>query len=192
MSNNQKKVVLITGASSGIGKVTAEKLLEKGYVVYATARRLKKMLDLESKGANILKMDVTSDGDVNSVVDKIIQEQGRIDVLLNNAGYGSYSTVENIPMEELKYQFEVNVFGQGRLIKAVLPYMRSQKSGRIINMSSMVGIVSTPLLGWYAASKHATEAMSDALRLELKGTGIDNKLLAISPDLNVYVKVVDE
>lgn len=167
------KIILITGASSGIGKATAVRLLERGHIVYGAARHLKKMDGLEKLGGHGLQMDVTDEKSVKKGVELIIKEQGRIDVLFNNAGYGIYGTIENLPMEDIKGQFEVNVFGQARLLKAVLPHMRRQKSGLIINMSSVVGQVSTAISGWYASTKHAVEAMSDALRQEVKHLGID-------------------
>jgi len=167
------KIVLITGASAGFGKRTAEKLLDEGYTVYAAARRVERMSDIEAKGADILKMDVTDTASVEAGVDQVIREQGRIDVLFNNAGYGSYGTIECIPIEEIQRQYDVNVFGMGRLIKTVLPHMREKKSGLIINTASIVGHVSTPVLGWYASTKHAVEAISDALRMEVKHLGID-------------------
>lgn len=169
----QKQVVLITGTASGFGKATAEKLIEKGYIVYGGDIQLEANRYLDKIGGHAMVMDVTKDDQVKAGVQKVIDEQGRIDVLINNAGYGSYATIENIDMDELHYQFEVNVFGYARLQQAVLPYMRMQKSGRIINVSSVVGEVSSPMLGWYAATKHAIEAMSDALRQEVKPFNID-------------------
>ncbi|MDP3445120.1 MAG: oxidoreductase [Ignavibacteria bacterium] len=175
-----KKVVLITGASSGIGKATAEKLLNNGYAVYATARRLEMMEDLRKKGAKTLAMDVTSDEAVTATVDRIIKETGRLDVLVNNAGYGIAGMVESVSMEEAHKQFEVNVFGVARLMKAVFPQMRKQKSGRIINVSSIAGKVSSPMLGWYSSSKFAVEALTDAMRAEVKDLGI--QLVLIQPN----------
>ena len=173
MQAQQKKVVLITGTASGFGKATAEKLVEKGYIVYGGDIQVEANQYLDKIGGHALVMDVTKYEQVKSGVQKVINEQGRIDVLINNAGYGSYATIENIDIDELKYQFDVNVFGYARLQQAVLPHMRKQKSGRIINVSSVVGEVSTPILGWYAATKHSVEAMSDALRMEVKPFNID-------------------
>lgn len=166
-------IVLITGASAGFGKLVAEKLLEKGYTVYAAARRVERMQDLEAKGAHVMHMDVTDTDSVRAGVARILDEQQRLDVLFNNAGYGSYGTIEDVPLEEIQRQYDVNVFGMGRLIQAVLPQMRKQGSGRIINTSSVVGHVSTAVIGWYASTKHAVEAFSDALRMEVKPLGID-------------------
>lgn len=173
LSAQESKVVLITGTASGFGKATAERLVEKGYIVYGGDIQVEANLYLNDIGGHALVMDVTSDEQVNAGVKKVIDEQGRIDVLINNAGYGSYSTIENIDMDELHHQFDVNVFGYARLQKAVLPYMRAQKSGRIIVTSSVVGHVSTAYAGWYASTKHAVEAMADALRMEVQHLGID-------------------
>ncbi len=173
------KVVLITGASAGFGKLAVKELLKQGHTVYAGARRLEKMHDIEKLGAKIYKMDVISDEDVNAVIADIIKNEGKIDVLVNNAGYGGYGMVEAVPLEEARHQFEVNVFGLARVTKAVLPHMRSKKSGTIINMSSVVGKVSSPMIGWYGASKHAVEALSGALRAEVKSLGI--KVALIEP-----------
>ena len=168
-----KKIVLITGASSGIGKATAEKLLEEGYTVYAAARGVDKMADLKKKGAHLLKMDVTNENELKKGINKIIKDQKRIDVLFNNAGYGLYGSVEDTPIEDTRKQFEVNMFGLARLTQLVLPHMRKQKSGLIINTSSMGGKIYTPLGAWYHATKHAVEGWSDCLRIELKQFGIN-------------------
>lgn len=173
MNKNKKGVVLITGASAGMGKATAELLLEKGYIVYGAARRVDKMKDLEVKGAKVLAMDVTDEKSMIDGVNQIIEEQGRIDVLFNNAGYGSYGAVEDVPLDEAKRQFEVNLFGLSRLTQLVLPHMRKQRSGKIINNSSMGGKVYTPLGAWYHATKHALEGYSDCLRFEVAQFGID-------------------
>ncbi len=172
-----EKVVLITGASSGFGHRTAEKLLERDFIVYPAARRVEMMQDLADQGATPLKMDVTNDEEVRAGVARILTEQGRVDVLVNNAGYGAYGAIEETPIEEVEYQFDVNVFGYGRLIQAVLPSMRERRSGRIINVASLVSHLSTPIIGWYAATKHAVDAMSDALRMEVKKLGIDVVLI---------------
>ncbi len=173
LNAQNKEVVLITGTASGFGKATAEKLIEKGYIVYGGDIKVEENLYLNKIGGHALVMDVTNDEQVKAGVQRVIDEQGRIDVLINNAGYGSYATIENINIDELKYQYDVNVFGYARLQQAVLPYMRKQRSGRIINISSVVGEVSTPMLGWYASTKHAVEGMTDALRQEVKQFNID-------------------
>lgn len=168
-----KKIALITGASSGIGKETARLLLENHFTVYGAARRIEKMRDIESLGARVIKMDVTDDQSMAAGVDGLIAAEGRIDVLVNNAGYGSYGAVEDVPIEEARRQFEVNIFGLARLCQLVLPYMRRNTYGKIVNMSSMGGKLYTPLGGWYHATKHALEGLSDCLRIETQAFGID-------------------
>jgi len=173
MEKTKSKVVLITGASSGIGKSTVVQLLSDGYIVYGAARRLEKMDDLKKAGAHILSMDVTDDKSMVDGISSIISEQGRIDVLVNNAGYGSYGSVEDVSIKEAKRQFEVNIFGLARLTQLVLPYMRDNHFGKIINISSIGGKIYTPLGAWYHGTKHALEGFSDCLRLETKSFGID-------------------
>lgn len=168
-----KKVAIITGASSGMGKSTAFKLHEQGYKVYGLARRTEKMADLREKGMEVLSMDLTKDESIVQAVDTILKNEGRIDVLVNNAGYGSYGAIEEVPIEEAKRQFEVNIFGLARITQLVLPAMRKQQSGRIVNISSMGGKIYTPFGGWYHATKFALEGWSDCLRLEVKPFGID-------------------
>lgn len=170
---NKNKVALITGASSGIGKETAKMLAEAGFKVYAAARRTDRMRDLTSSGIELLSMDVTDDASMQNGIDTIINTTGHIDVLVNNAGYGSYGALEDVPMAEARYQFEVNVFGLARLTQLVLPYMRAQKSGKIINVSSIGGKIGEPHGSWYHATKFAVEGLSDSLRMELKEFGID-------------------
>lgn len=176
-----KKIALVTGASSGIGKATVEQLLEDGYSVYATARRVDRLKELEAKGSSILELDVTNDASMQAAVNDIIRKSGRIDVLINNAGYGSYGALEDVPMEEAKRQFEVNVFGLARLTQLVLPQMRTQKSGKIVNISSIGGKIYEPLGAWYHATKFAVEGLSDSLRLELKPFGIDVIIIEPGP-----------
>ena len=168
-----KKVILLTGASSGMGYQTAIELAQQGHKVYGAARRIDKMEDLKQYGVTPLKMDVTDAESIDAALKELIAKEGRIDVLINNAGYGSYGTIEDVSIEEAKRQFEVNVFGLARLTQQVLPYMRRQHSGRIINTSSMGGRLVSFLGGWYHATKYAVEALSDALRMETKGFGID-------------------
>lgn len=168
-----KEVTLITGASSGIGKETALKLHENGFIVYGAARRTEKMKDIEEKGIHIIALDVTEEKSMVNCINQIIEKEGKIDVLVNNAGYGSYGAIEDVPLEEARRQFEVNIFGLARLTQLVLPSMRKNHYGKIVNISSMGGKIYTPFGGWYHATKHALEGLSDSLRLETKGFGID-------------------
>lgn len=168
-----KKVVLITGASSGMGKDAALHLVGERHIVYGAARRIELMNEIVAAGGFALKMDVTEEEQIVSGVNQIMNDQGRIDVLVNNAGYGLYGAVEDISIEEAKRQFEVNIFGLARITKEVLPQMRERKSGTIINISSMGGKMYTPLGAWYHATKHALEGWSDCLRLELKSFNIN-------------------
>ncbi|MBW7455430.1 SDR family NAD(P)-dependent oxidoreductase [Paenibacillus sepulcri] len=176
-----KKVILITGASSGIGKETAKKLLSEGHIVYAASRRVEQMRDLTESGAITVKMDISIEEEIRACIDKIIKEQGRIDVLFNNAGFGLYGSVEEVSMDDARYQFEVNIFGLARMTQLVVPYMRAQRKGIIINTSSVGGKIYTPLGAWYHATKHALEGWSDCLRLELKPFGID--VIVIEPGI---------
>jgi short-subunit dehydrogenase len=168
-----KKVILVTGASSGMGKVFAQDLAKEGHIVYGAARRTDLLDDLSKKGVQTIALDVTNDASMKSCVQTILEKEGRIDVLVNNAGYGSYGTIEEVSMEEAKRQLDVNVFGLARMTQLVLPGMRKQKSGKIINISSIGGKIATPFGAWYHASKFAVEGMSDSLRLEVAPFGID-------------------
>ncbi|MFE2531333.1 oxidoreductase [Streptomyces sp. NPDC059371] len=167
------KTALVTGASSGIGEATALKLHELGYTVYGAARRTDRLQKLADRGIRPLAMDVTDDDSMRDGVEKITAETGRIDVLVNNAGYGSYGALEDVTLDEARYQFEVNVFGAIRLTQLVLPRMRAQRSGTVVNVTSMGGKIYTPLGGWYHGTKFAMEALSDCLRLEAKPFGVD-------------------
>ncbi len=170
---NSKKVVLVTGASSGIGEATAQTLHDAGWEVYAGARRIDRMETLEAKGVHTIKLDVTAEESMTECVATILSKEDRIDVLVNNAGYGSYGSLEDIPMEEARYQFEVNVFGLARLTQLVLPNMRERQRGKIINVSSVGGKLGEPHGCWYHATKFAVEGLSDSLRMELKQFNID-------------------
>ncbi len=178
-----QKVALVTGASSGIGKATALKLLADGLTVYVAARRVENMRDLEAKGAVILKMDITKEEDIVAVMNEIKKNYNGVDVLVNNAGYAIYGAVEDTTIEDARRQFEVNIFGLASLTQKVLPYMREKKTGIIINISSIGGKIYTPLGAWYYATKHALEGWSDSLRLELNPFGID--VVIIEPGLIV-------
>lgn len=168
-----KKVALITGASSGIGESAAVLLHRAGFKVYGAARRVEKMKSLEEKGISVISLDVTDEDSIVNCVNTITEKEGSIDVLVNNAGYGSYGAIEDVPMEEARRQFDVNMFGLARLTQLVLPGMRKKRYGKIINVSSMGGKIYTPFGGWYHATKHALEGWSDCLRIEVKPFGID-------------------
>lgn len=172
-----KKIILITGASSGIGKVTAIKLIEEGHIVYGAGRNLSGLKGLIDKGGHALIMEMSSHESIEEGVKKIVSEQGKIDVLWNNAGFGLFGPVEDISIEKARYQFEVNLFGLADITRQVLPVMRARRTGLIINTSSMGGKIYTPLGAWYHATKHALEGFSDCLRLELKEFGINVVLL---------------
>ncbi|ELZ58725.1 MULTISPECIES: SDR family oxidoreductase [unclassified Haloferax] len=176
-----QKTVLITGCSSGIGRATALDFLDEEWEVYATARNPADIETLGERGANIATLDVTDQGDVDRVVDRIVDEQGRIDCLVNNAGYGQMGPVEDVPTGKVHDQFDVNVYGPHRLVRAALPHMRSQGDGTIVNVSSVVGRVAFPGTGVYAGSKFALEAMTDALRTEVEEYGVDAVLIEPGP-----------
>ncbi|MCB9297300.1 MAG: oxidoreductase [Lewinellaceae bacterium] len=178
---NSKKIILVTGASSGMGKDMALQLIEEGHTVYGAARRVGKMQDLVEAGGHAVEMDVTDEGQIVAGVKRVIDEQGRVDVLINNAGYAVYGAVEDVPLEDARRQFEVNIFGLARITQEVLPHMRQQKSGKVINISSMGGRIYTPLGAWYHATKHALEGWSDCLRLELEPFNID--VVVIQPGI---------
>jgi len=173
LNMKDNKVILITGASSGIGYDAAETLARQGHRVYAAARRLERMEPLKSLGVQVIRMDVTDEESMQEGVRKVIQSEGRIDVLVNNAGYGFFGAIETVPMEDARRQLEVNVFGLARLTQLVLPHMRKQGSGRIINTSSIAGKMVFYMGGWYNVTKYSVEAFSDALRMEMKPFGID-------------------
>lgn len=191
-----KKVILITGASTGMGKDGALRLINEGHIVYGGARRVDKMQDIESAGGYSIKLDVTNIDSIKKAVTTIISEQGHIDVLWNNAGYSVTGAVEDVSSEDAKRQFEVNLFGLSEVTKAVLPFMRKQKSGTIINTSSVGGKIFSPLGAWYHATKHALEGWSDSLRIELKPFNIDVVIIepgGISTDFGdvLYQPLID-
>ncbi len=173
------KTVLVTGASAGIGKATAIYLAQNGYDVYGAARRTEKMQDLKTYGIKPIELDVTKDESITFCLEQIFKEAESIDILINNAGFGSYGAIEDVPMEDARYQLEVNVFGAMRLAQLVLPKMRENNFGKIVNISSVGGKVSMAFGGWYHASKFAIEALSDAMRNEVKPFGID--VIVIEP-----------
>lgn len=178
---NDAKVVLVTGASSGIGEQVVMMMLEKGYIVYAAARRVEKMKTIEEKGGHVCFIDLTNDDSVKSCVSEIYNKEGGIDILVNNAGYGSYGAIEDVSIDEGRRQFEVNLFGLARLTQLVLPAMRKKGWGRIVNISSIAGWVYSPFGAWYYATKHALEGWTDALRTEVKTWGID--VVLVEPGL---------
>jgi NADP-dependent 3-hydroxy acid dehydrogenase YdfG len=169
--------VLITGCSSGIGRATAQSLIRGGYQVYATARRPETLKDLQEAGAKTLALDVTDEDSMTAAVKSVEQEHGQVGTLINNAGYGAYGPVEEVSIADARREFETNVFGLGRMCQLVLPGMRQAGRGRIVNIGSMGGRVTFPAGGWYHASKYAVEALSDALRMEVAGFGIQVVLI---------------
>lgn len=173
------KTVLITGCSSGIGKATAARLAASGWTVYATARRPETLTDLTT--CRHLALDVTDEASMQAAVDAVLAESGRIDALVNNAGYSLTGAVEALDVADIRREFETNVFGLVRLTQLVLPAMRKQRSGRIVNIGSMGGKLTFPGGGAYHASKYAVEALSDALRFEVSGFGV--RVVLIEPGL---------
>ncbi len=175
------KVVLITGCSTGIGRGTAEQLAANGHTVYATARKVEAIADLEAKGCRLLPLDVNDEASMEAAVKAVEDAEGAVGALVNNAGYSQSGAVEDIPIDSIRGQFETNVFGLVRMCQLVLPKMREQRSGRIVNIGSMGGKLTFPGGGIYHATKYAVEAISDAMRFELKGFGI--KVVLIEPGL---------
>jgi NAD(P)-dependent dehydrogenase (short-subunit alcohol dehydrogenase family) len=175
------RAVLITGCSSGIGRATAERLARKGWTVYATARNVEALAPLGELGCRLLPLDVTDEGSMWRAVEEVERVEGAVGVLINNAGYSQSGAVEDVPMEKVRRQFETNVFGLVSMCQLVLPGMRGQGFGRIVNLSSMGGKLTFPGGGFYHASKHAVEAISDALRFEVRGFGVE--VVVIEPGL---------
>ena len=178
-ADTPRRVALVTGASSGIGAATALRLARDGYVVYGAARRVEQMDGLVAASGHALRLDVTDEDSLQSAVRTVLDAHGRIDLLVNSAAYGSYGAVEDVPLDEARRQFDVNLFGLARLVQLVLPTMRAQRSGTIVNVSSIGGKIYTPLGAWYHATKHALEGFSDALRLELAPFGI--RVVVVEP-----------
>lgn len=171
------KAVLITGCSSGIGHATALRLARSGWSVYATARRPETLSQLKDAGCHTLALDVTDEDSMRAAVAEVERAEGAVGVLINNAGYSQSGAIETVPLEAVRRQFETNVFGLVRLTQLVLPQMRAQRWGKIVNLGSMGGLLTFPGGGHYHATKHALEAVSDALRFEVQGFGIDVVLL---------------
>ncbi|OLE35965.1 MAG: short-chain dehydrogenase/reductase [Actinobacteria bacterium 13_1_20CM_3_68_9] len=179
--NGVSRAVLITGCSSGIGHATAAHLAERGWTVYASARRPESIADLAEKGCRTLALDVTDEGSMEAAVTVVEEAEGAVGALVNNAGYSQSGAIETVPLERIRAQFETNVFGLVRMCQLVLPGMRRQGAGRIVNVSSMGGRLTFPGGGAYHGTKHAVEALSDALRFELRGFGVD--VVVIEPGL---------
>ena len=177
------KAVLVTGCSSGIGHATAALLAREGWTVYATARRPETLADLEQAGCKTLALDVTDESSMTSAVQAVLDAERAIGVLVNNAGYSQSGAVESVPVEQVRRQFETNVFGLLRMCQLVLPGMREQQWGRIVNLSSMGGRLTFPGGGIYHATKYAVEAISDAMRFEVRGFGVE--VIVIEPGLIV-------
>ena len=181
MASQVSKAVLITGCSTGIGRATAERLGRYGWTVYASARRLETLADLAGSGCKTLALDVCDEASMRAAVETVEQAHGAVGVLINNAGYGLEGPFEETPMAEIRRQFETNVFGLIRLTQMVLPAMRRQHWGRVVNLSSMGGEFTFPGGGFYHATKHAVEALSDALRFEVRGFGIETIVIQPGP-----------
>jgi len=172
MAPQVSQAVLVTGCSSGIGRATAERLAARGYTVYASARRVDTIADLEARGCRVLELDVTDEASMQAAVATVTEEQGAVGALVNNAGYSQSGAVEEVPMADVRRQFETNVFGLVRMCQLVLPGMRAQGRGRIVNVSSMGANFTFPGGGFYHATKYAVEAISDALRFEVANFGV--------------------
>jgi NADP-dependent 3-hydroxy acid dehydrogenase YdfG len=167
------KAILVTGCSTGIGRATAERLARRGLTVYASARRPESIEDLREAGCRTLALDVTDEGSMGAAVQEVEQAEGAVGALVNNAGYSQSGAVETVALDDVRRQFETNVFGLLRMCQLVLPGMRRQGHGRIVNVSSMGGKLTFPGGGIYHATKHAVEAISDAMRFEVRGFGVE-------------------
>lgn len=177
IADGHPRVVLITGASSGIGKATALRLIKDGHIVYGAARRMEKMTDISDAGGTAIGMDICDEDEIRAAVERILSDHGRIDVLINNAGFAINGAIEQVPITDARRQFEVNLFGLAALTQRVLPVMREQQGGHIINVSSVGGKVYSPLGAWYHATKHALEGWSDCLRVETAQFGIQVSII---------------
>lgn len=164
--------VLVTGCSTGIGRAAAEALLARGHTVWATARRPETLSDLGDRGAHVTALDVTDEASMRAAVAEVEAAHGSVGTLVNNAGYGEYGAVEEVELDKVRAMFETNVFGLARMCQLVLPGMRAAGRGRIVNVSSMGGRMTFPLGGYYHATKYAVEALSDALRVEVRPFGV--------------------
>lgn len=187
-----KDVCLVTGASSGIGRATALAFLAEDWVVYATARDTDDVVELAEAGCRTAALDVTDGEQVDAVVERVVDEQGRLDCVVNNAGFAQFGPLEDVPTEAVERQFDVNAFGVHRLVRAALPHMREAGDGTVVNVSSVVGQLSIPGSGAYAASKAAVESMSDALRSEVEEYGVDVVVVAPGPVESSFYERADE
>jgi NAD(P)-dependent dehydrogenase (short-subunit alcohol dehydrogenase family) len=180
-TTSRSRAVLVTGCSTGIGRATAVHLAANGWPVWATARRPESIADLQAKGCKTLALDVCDEASMRAAVESVERAEGAVGVLVNNAGYGLEGCFEETPMDEVRRQFETNVFGLTRMCQLVLPGMRRQRWGRIVNVSSVGGKLTLPGGAFYHATKHAVEALSDAMRFELAGFGIDVVVIEPGP-----------
>ncbi len=178
-STGVNKTALVTGASAGIGEATVRQLLAEGHTVFAAARRVDRMAPLAAAGATVLPLDLTDDASIVAAMAAVQEQAGRLDVLVNNAGYGSYGALEDVPLDEARRQCEVNLFGLARLCQLALPLMRAQASGTIVNVTSIGGKFGEPFGSWYHATKFAVEGLSDCLRMEVAPFGI--RVVVIEP-----------
>ena len=182
LSTHNPPVVVITGCSSGIGRVTARYLKERFITVYPTARTDEEVAELKAEGfEGAMRLDVRKPEEIAAVIAEVVRREGRIDVWFNNAGYGQMGAIEDLPSEALREQFETNVIGLHECTRQILPVMRRQGGGKIIQHSSVLGLIALPMRGAYNASKYAVEGLTDTLRLELEGTGIHVSLLNTGP-----------
>ena len=177
--DNSKQVVLITGRSTGIGRALAQEFNGQNFTVYATARKIETLSELKKDGIHTLTLDVNDETKTRQIISQIINEQGKIDILLNNAGYSSVCPLSEIPLKELRLQFETNVFSAVNLIQHVVPHMVEKKSGKIVTIGSVSGILTTPFAGAYCSSKAAIHSLSEALRMEL--TPFNIKVIIVQP-----------
>jgi NAD(P)-dependent dehydrogenase (short-subunit alcohol dehydrogenase family) len=192
MAEAPSKAVLITGCSSGIGRATAERLAGSGWTVYATARDPAKLADLEQHGCRTLALDVLDDGSMRAGVEQVEREHGAVGVLENNAGYGQSGAIESVPIAAVRRNFETNLYGYMRMCQLVLPGMRRQGSGRIVNLSSVAGRVTMPGSGVYSSTKFAIEALSDALRFEVRAFGVHVVLVEPGPIRTAFTATAND
>ena len=177
MAKHDHDPVLVTGCSTGIGRAVAEELLTQGHTVWATARRTDDLADLAARGARVTALDVTDEASMAAAVAEVEAAHGSVGALVNNAGYGEYGAVEEVDLDKVRAMFETNVFGLARMCQLVLPGMRRAGHGRIVNIGSMGGRFTFPMGGYYHATKYAVEALTDALRMEVRPFGVQVSLV---------------